>query len=117
MGEPAGGDTAQVTPPPGLGMGAVVDALPDVVLVIDTTGVIRFANRAAEVQLGHRTADFMRRSLLDLLHPDDIASALSSIESVQGKEIGTPVEVRVRDSNGNWHWYEEIGTNVVLPPL
>ena len=35
--------------------------------------------------------------------------ALSSLEVVQGKPIGTPVEIRVRDDKGDWRWLEMIG--------
>src|SRR5829696_3769938 len=66
------------------------------------------------MQLGYSPEDWFGRSLLELIHPDDTASVLSSIEAVQGKIVGTPVEVRVRDTHGAWHWYEEIGVNVIL---
>ena len=97
-----------------MNMADLVEALPDCVLLIDMLGVIRYTNCSAERQLGYRFGDWFGRSLLDLVHPDDIPSVLSSIEAVQGKPVGTPVEVRVRDVYGAWHWYEEIGTNVVL---
>ncbi|MEO5902000.1 MAG: PAS domain S-box protein [Ilumatobacteraceae bacterium] len=97
-----------------MSMAAIVDSLPDCVLVIDTAGLVRFANRAAEVQLGYRLQDWVDRSLLEMVHPDDVASVVSSMETVQGKAVGTPVEVRVRDASGGWHWFEEVGTNVTL---
>jgi diguanylate cyclase (GGDEF)-like protein/PAS domain S-box-containing protein len=93
---------------------ALLEALPDIVLVIDTLGVVRYANRAVEVQLGHSVSSRVGRSVLELIHPDDVANVLSSLETVRGKQVGTPVEVRVRDRDGAWHWYEEIGTNIVL---
>lgn len=91
-----------------------MDALPDVVLVIDRLGKVRYANRAAERQLGYRPADHVGRSLLELIHPDDVANVVSSIETVQAKAVGTPIDVRVRASDGSWIWFEEIGTNVTL---
>ena len=97
-----------------MGMRDLIDAMPDCVLLIDTTGAVLFANRSAEEQLGYVLADWIGRSLIELVHPDDVVNVLSSIETVQGKAVGTPVEVRMRDATGSWHWYEEIGTNVVL---
>ena len=100
--------------PPALEPLALVDAIPDCVLVIDTDAVVRFANRAVEVQLGHSVSEYIGRSVLDLIHPDDVNSVLSSIVAVRGKVVGTLVEVRVRDRAGGWHWYEQVGTNVEL---
>jgi diguanylate cyclase (GGDEF)-like protein/PAS domain S-box-containing protein len=97
-----------------MGMRSLIDSLPDCVLIIDTFGSVLFANRSAEAQLGYDLRDWFGRSVLELVHPDDVANVLSSIDAVQGKAVGTPVEVRMRDSAGAWHLYEEVGTNVVL---
>jgi diguanylate cyclase (GGDEF)-like protein/PAS domain S-box-containing protein len=95
-------------------MRAMVDSLPDCVLLIDTLGRIVFVNAAAEVQLGYDARDWAGRSLLELIHPDDVANVISSIGTVQGKSVGTPIELRVLDAHGTWHWFEEIGVTVVL---
>ena len=110
----APGEQPSSTAPTPIAPSAILDAIPDVVLIIDTFGTIRYANPAVEAQLGYRPADRLGRSVLDLVHPDDVANVLSSIETVQGKTVGTPVDVRVLDAAGAWHWFEEIGTNVVL---
>lgn len=97
-----------------MGMRSLIDSLPDCVLIIDTVGSVLFANRSAEVQLGYDLRDWFGRSLLELVHPDDVANVLSSIDAVQGKAVGTPVELRMRDSAGSWHLFEVVGTNVLL---
>jgi diguanylate cyclase (GGDEF)-like protein/PAS domain S-box-containing protein len=112
MGIPAS-DARSVLPLP-MGMRTLIDSLPDCVLLIDTAGSVLFANRSAELQLGYDLRDWVGRSLLELVHPDDVANVLSSIAAVQGKAVGTLVEVRMRDSAGAWHLYEVVGTNVVL---
>ena len=93
---------------------ALVDALPDCVLVIDTFGVIRYLNRTAEEQLGYRRADWIGQTVLKVIDEDDVAVVLSSMETVQGKHVGTPVEVRVRNAHGATHLFEVIGRAVVL---
>jgi diguanylate cyclase (GGDEF)-like protein/PAS domain S-box-containing protein len=90
---------------------ALVDLLPDLVFVIVPDGSITFANGRAGSELGVSIDDWIGRSIVDLVHPDDIAGVLTSIDSVQRKEVGTPVEVRVRDGAGEWRWFEVIGTN------
>ena len=94
----------------------LLDGLPDIVIVIDTTGHLRYANRAAERQLRWTRADWIGRSALDLLHPDDRALVLSSIGTMQGKDFGTPFEMRVADVDGAWHWMEVIGANHLRNP-
>ena len=108
-----GDDTRPDLAPP-LSMRVLVDSMSDAALVIDTKGLVRFANRTAELQLGYGLRDWLGRSFLGMVHPEDIPGVLSSIDAMQGKAIGTPVEVRIRDAHGAWHWYEVIGTSVVL---
>ena len=83
-------------------------------LVLDSFGVIRFLNRAAEEQLGYRAEEWVGQTVLKVIDEEDVAVVLSSMESVQTKQVGTPVEVRVRDAWGAVHWYEVIGRPVVL---
>ncbi len=88
---------------------AVLSALPDPVLVVDESACVRFANRAAEEVLGYSLDDWIGRSMLELVHPDDIPVVLSSMGTVQGKRAGTPIEVRVREAAGSWKWLEVVG--------
>ena len=97
-----------------MGLHELVEALPDCVLVVDSFGVIRFLNRAAEEQLGYRSTDWVGQTVFKVIDEDDVAVVLSSLESVQSKQVGTPVEVRVRDAWGTVHWNEVIGRPVVL---
>ena len=89
----------------------LLDGLPDVVLVVDTLGCLRYVNEAAERRLRWSPAEWIGRSVLDILHPDDLALVMSSIGALQGKEFGTPVEMRVADADGGWHWMEVVGAN------
>ncbi|MFT3855659.1 MAG: PAS domain S-box protein [Ilumatobacteraceae bacterium] len=96
-----------------VGLRELIDAIPDCVLLIDTMGVIRFLNRTTEEQLGYGP-DWIGQSIFGVIHDDDLPVVLSSIESVQGKAVGTPVEVRVFDAGGGLHWYEEVGRAIEL---
>ena len=53
----------------------------------------------------------MGLSGLDFVHPEDIELVLRSLTSIQGKETGSPIELRVRSSSG-WRLVEVIGTPV-----
>ena len=85
--------------------------LPDAVVVVDRECSIIWANRAAERLFQRRLRDSMGISGLDLVHPDDLELVLRSLVSVQGKEIGTTIEVRVKTSDG-WRLVEVLGSPV-----
>ena len=90
---------------------AVLDGVADLVFVLGADGALLDINDTACRLLGWSRAAWMGRSVLDLVHPDDAAMAISSIGALQDKRVGTPIELRVGDSAGNWHWMEVVGTN------
>lgn len=92
----------------GDGRDPLVDALPDVIVVIDAEGRVQWANRAAERVFGRSLEETVGVSGLDLVHPDDLAFALLSLGTVQDKEVGTPIEVRLRTAGG-WRLMELVG--------
>ncbi len=73
-----------------------MSAMAEVVFVLDADANVRFANGAAGELLG--VGEPIGMSVLDLVHPDDLAVVVSSMSAVVGKPVGTPVEVRVRDA-------------------
>ena len=89
-------------------LAAIANALPDAVIVIDSEIRLRWGNRAAERLFGMTLAGNVQRSCLDLVHPDDLALAAVSMESVQTKEVGTLLELRVRTESG-WRLVEVLG--------
>lgn len=86
----------------------LVDALPDAVVVIDAGGVVVDGNRTAERLLGRPLGEWVGASGLDLVHPDDVHLAVLSLASVQSKEVGTPIELRVSTTEG-WRLMELVG--------
>ena len=87
-------------------------ALPDPVFVIDAQGVLLFASPAAERVLGWNLSDWVGRQALEAVHPDDLEMALVSLESVQGKEVGSPIDVRIATAGGGWRYLEIVGTRL-----
>src|SRR3954454_1304441 len=98
-------------------LSSIARALPDAVLVIDPGAIVRWANTAAERLFGIPAAEAVGANGLDFLHPDDFQLAALALTSVQGKDVGTPLELRVRRPDG-WRLVEMIGApfgdNVIL---
>lgn len=95
----------------------VLVGLPDSVFLVDSRLQVLWANRSAERLFGVDLADSGGMSGLDFIHPDDVQSAVLAMSSVQSKDVGTPLEVRVLAHDG-WRLVELIGSpsgdNLVL---
>src|SRR3954469_14330597 len=89
-------------------LAAVAIALPDAVLVVDPLAQIRWANRSCERLFGIPVEAAIGSPGLDFIHPDDLQLAALALTSVQSKEVGTPLELRVRGADG-WKLVEMIG--------
>jgi diguanylate cyclase (GGDEF)-like protein/PAS domain S-box-containing protein len=89
----------------------LLDDLPDAVVVIDSDCVVQWANTAAERLFDRSRSEAIGVSGLELVHPDDLELALRSLVTVQEKEVGTTIEVRVRTGTG-WRLVELLGTPV-----
>jgi PAS domain S-box-containing protein len=85
--------------------------LPDAVIVLDPLGQVKWGNHAAERLFTRSLEESIGISGLDLVHPDDLELVLRSLASVQGKEVGTLIEVRVKTGTG-WRLVEVIGAPV-----
>ncbi len=82
--------------------GLTVDQLPDPVLALGHDGTLVYANDIAARVLGWRVEDFVGRQVLDLVHPDDLNLALSSMQTVGGKDVGDLIHIRVRTGRSTW---------------
>jgi diguanylate cyclase (GGDEF)-like protein/PAS domain S-box-containing protein len=89
----------------------LVDLLPDTVLLLDAEGRVRWGNEAAERLFGRKREDSVGTSVLEFIHEDDLELVIRSLASVQEKDVGTLIEVRV-DTPSGWKLVEVIGRPV-----
>ena len=94
--------------PEELVLGEVATALPDAALVIDAQARVRWANRAAERLFAMPLGEAIGTNAIDFIHPDDVQFAVLAMTSVQSKEVGSLLELRVRGGDG-WRLVEMIG--------
>ena len=81
---------------------------PDAVVLVDGAGTILWGNLAAERIFGRSLQEWVGRSGIDLVHPDDHEFVLRSLGTIQEKEVGSPIEIRVNAASG-WRLIELIG--------
>ncbi|MGD0851965.1 MAG: EAL domain-containing protein [Acidimicrobiales bacterium] len=89
----------------------LLDAFPEIVVVLDAMGNVLWANHLAEVLFDRSLEDAIGMSGIDLVHPDDLEIVLRSLETVQSKSVGSPLEIRAKVGD-DWRLIELIGTPV-----
>ena len=92
---------------------ALLAELPDPVVVVDASTKVLWGNRAAEVWSGWQLEEWVGREAAELLHPDDLATGVVSLASVQEKELGTTVEIRLRNRTGIYSRFEIRGRSAL----
>ena len=85
--------------------------LPDPVVVVGPDASITWANAAAERIFGTSLEDVVGTSGLDLVHPDDLEFVVISMDTVQDKHAGNPIEIRIRAADG-WRLVELVGAPI-----
>lgn len=88
---------------------AVLGSLPDPVVVIDPKGIILWINHRAEDELGIPLTQVRGRSLAEHVHPDDLVEVAASLSTVEDRDLGSALDVRVSDAAGTWVHYEARG--------
>jgi diguanylate cyclase (GGDEF)-like protein/PAS domain S-box-containing protein len=100
-------------PPKGLDSHEVLDGLSDIVIVVEPDGTLAWANRAADRTLGWHRKQWIGRNVLELVHPDDEPLVLMSLDSMTRRfGAGSPIDIRVVDSRGDWRYLEALGTTL-----
>ena len=95
----------------GPALARLLTEFPEIVVVLDSAGTLLWANHRAERFFNRTLADAVGRSALGLVHPDDLELVLRSFESVQDKEVGNLIEVRVKVGE-DWRLIELVGVPV-----
>jgi diguanylate cyclase (GGDEF)-like protein/PAS domain S-box-containing protein len=76
---------------------------PDLLVLVDPTGTLRWGGRAAVRMLGLDPEDHIGSSLLDFVHPEDLPAAVGAVsEATRNDGYHMPVVIRVRDGSGEW---------------
>jgi PAS domain S-box-containing protein len=96
-------------PPAEIDPVALLASLPDPVVVVSAEATLVWANDAAEELFGWSRDDAIGWDASELVHPDDLATAVASLNSVQEKRNGTLIEIRVRDRSGSYRRIEVRG--------
>ena len=91
----------------------VVDHVAELVAIIDQHNVIRWANQRSGHVLGTNLDEWRGRSVVDLIHPDDLPLGFELLVSAKasGQGVKEPVLFRLRGVD-EWVPLEVIASNV-----
>ncbi len=89
----------------------LVQNLMDVIIIMDSSGVIVFENPATKEMLGY---SLMGKTGFDIVHPEDLkttAAAFSEVINETNRHM--PTLFRVRHADGSWLYFEALGSNLM----
>jgi diguanylate cyclase (GGDEF)-like protein/PAS domain S-box-containing protein len=97
---------------------ALLASMRDIVLVADIDGTLTYCSPAVETALGYRPADLTGTNERDLIHASDLAvhdGLIGRLVASDGPQ--PPIELRLCDRDGEWHWFETTSTALLDDPV
>jgi PAS domain S-box-containing protein len=87
---------------------AAVENAPDLIVIVDADGVIRYASPSHDTLLGHRPGDLTGKPAFDLVHPDDVDRARALLD--QGRALAAPAtaDFRMLHRDGSQRIFEGV---------
>jgi diguanylate cyclase (GGDEF)-like protein/PAS domain S-box-containing protein len=96
---------------------ALVSEQNDVIVVIDRTVTITWANSVVTRILGYPLDEFVGRSGFDFIHPDDHGPVIEALAELLDPNVdGGPLEMRVRTAGGEYLHVEVQGVDLSDDP-
>ncbi len=96
---------------------ALIENSADGILVVDAAGRQVYASPATSRLLGYRPGEYLGRSLLELVHPDDVGEVLAQLEQLRQAPGGSAQRhFRAWHRAGHWRWLEVTATNLLDDP-
>lgn len=89
----------------------------DMIVVIDSQGVLCYANRANAITLGYESNTQIGLNLFDMIHPDDLDVARAHFDEAKHHDgPTTPTVLRILTKSGEWRFIESVLTNFLHDP-
>ncbi len=93
--------------------GALVDAAPDIITIIDKEMNIIYANSTLRRTLGLNPDSLLGKDIKDYVHIDDRPILIEALNRVISGGVVKTTTLRVKHSAGNWRWLECHGALVI----
>lgn len=91
---------------------SLIENASDMVTVLDMNWIISYESPSVERVLGHAPDELIGRSVLDLVHPDDVPTVMEKLGALRDEADGVQAaEIRLRHRDGSWRILEAKGSN------
>jgi PAS domain S-box-containing protein len=85
----------------------LVENVLDVICEVGTDGIVRYASPSVRTVLGYQPAQFIGRSVMELIHADDLEAATRSLRrTFESAGVVQQADFRVRRADGEWATFE-----------
>lgn len=96
---------------------SLIEDAPDVIIIMDANGVIRYGSPAVERVLGYNPEELVGRVAFDLVHPEEVEKVRSlHAEIVHTHRPAWLVEIRCLHKDGSWRYLEITSKNMLEKP-
>jgi two-component system, cell cycle sensor histidine kinase and response regulator CckA len=95
---------------------ALTDHLSDVIVIINSDGVLTYVSPSVERVLGDRPEDLLATTTWCTLHPSDVDRFSAAMSALARHGKFEPSEYRFQHRSGNWRTLEVIATNLFDHP-
>ncbi|MDQ1511399.1 MAG: hypothetical protein QOG50_3243, partial [Actinomycetota bacterium] len=97
---------------------ALLASIRDIVLVADVDGTVSYCSPSVESALGYHPTELNGTNERELIHAADFALHDNLVGRLLASEDPQPpIELRLHDSDGEWHWFELTSTKLLDDPL
>jgi PAS domain S-box-containing protein/putative nucleotidyltransferase with HDIG domain len=96
---------------------SLIENSSDEVSIVSAAGELMYESPSANPTLGYQPGEFLGQNLLQLIHPDDLERVQAHLAQLtQDPNLHPRDQFRLRHQNGDWHWVEAVGTNLLSEP-
>jgi PAS domain S-box-containing protein len=98
---------------------ALIENALDVITILKQDGVIQYESPSLERVLGYPKGELLGKSIFDFIHPDDLPRIKNdfALRPEEERRKHRFFEFRFRHHNGQWHYLEAVGKNLLADPI
>jgi two-component system, sensor histidine kinase and response regulator len=86
----------------------------DIIAILDADGTVRYASPSVKRILGYRPASLIGERVMSYIHIDDLRTVRVAFNrAMRQPGVTTPLEFRVRRTDGGWTTLEAVGNNLI----
>lgn len=96
---------------------ALIEKSTDLIAILGADMNIRYVSSSLMRLLGQKPSDWVGRSGLEFIHPDDVGVVVAALQAgIEHVDTGESMSFRVRHADGSWRVFEGTDTNLLEDP-